>query len=134
MKSDDPLDGKASPLENRAHLEAELASSDQERLQILLYLIPVMGFFPALWTLYRQEGSRSQQNASRLAITLALGWILAYLLLGAGAERSDSLVLLVTAAFLTSGYFLTNLWLMVRVWQGKSVRLPGISAMGDRLP
>jgi hypothetical protein len=109
-------------------------SSDQERLQILLYLIPVMGFFPALWTLYRQEGSRSQQNASRLAITLALGWILAYLLLGAGAERSDSLVLLVTAAFLTSGYFLTNLWLMVRVWQGKSVRLPGISAMGDRLP
>jgi hypothetical protein len=112
-----------------------LESSDLNRLQILVYLIPVVGFFPSLWTLYRQEQDGAKRNASRLAVTLSLGWIVGYILLGAGAQTVDSatLPLLILASLLTSGYFLANIWLMVRLWQGKPVRLPGISQVGDRL-
>jgi hypothetical protein len=113
-----------------------LESENLDRLQISIYLIPVLGFFPALWTLYRQTGGRSRQNASRLAVTLAMGWIIGYAMLGAGAQAEDSLALplLVTSSLLTSGYFLVNIWLMVRLWQGQAVRLPGISRLSDRIP
>jgi uncharacterized membrane protein YhdT len=113
-----------------------LKEQDLKRLQIFIYLIPVLGFFPALWVLYRQQGSREQRNASRLAITLALGWILGYALLGAGAQAAEGLTLplLIMSSLLTSGYFLANIWLMVRLWQRKSLRLPGISRLSDRLP
>jgi hypothetical protein len=110
-----------------------------ERLQMLFYLIPVIGFLPALWTLYRQQGSLEQQNVSRLVVTLTLGWVLGYLLLGAGtqltgASLTSTLSLLILSSLLTSGYFLANLWLMVRLWQRKPLRLPGISQLSDRIP
>ncbi|NJR38121.1 MAG: hypothetical protein HC781_03795 [Leptolyngbyaceae cyanobacterium CSU_1_4] len=121
-----------------------LEREDLDRLQILIYLIPVLGFFPALWTLYGQTEGRSlaghsekaRRNASRLAVTLATGWIMGYALLGSGAQAADSLSLplLITSSLLTSGYFLVNIWLMVRVWQGQSIRLPGISRLSDRIP
>jgi hypothetical protein len=125
MKPPEPIsDPFADPFE----------SEDLDRLQILIYLIPVVGFFPALWTLYRQDGSRSRQNASRLAVTLAMGWLVGYVLLGAGSQAADSLPLLIMSSLLTSGYFLANIWLMVRLWQGQAIRLPGISRLSDRIP
>jgi hypothetical protein len=112
-----------------------LDRAELNRLEILVYLIPVFGFFPALWTLSCRDNHAARRNASRLAVTLALGWLGGYLGLGAGAETIDAatLPLLILASLLTSGYFLANIWLMVRLWQGKSVRLPGVSQVGDRL-
>ncbi|PSB28486.1 hypothetical protein [Stenomitos frigidus] len=111
-------------------------NQDFKRLQLFLYLVPVVGFFPALWTLYRGQGTRQQKNLSRLVVTLALGWLLGYILLGAGANASDSLSLplLITSSLFTSGYFLVNLWLMVQLWRRKALRLPIVSKLGDRLP
>lgn len=113
---------------------------DLERLHIFICLIPVLGFFPALWMLYRQQGSSEQRNASRLAVTLALGWLLGDGLLGMGHQMAigtslaSTLSLLILSSLLTSGYFLVNLWLMVRLWQRKSLRLPGVSQLSDRFP
>ncbi|MBW4562200.1 MAG: hypothetical protein KME32_13805 [Mojavia pulchra JT2-VF2] len=103
--------------------------------QLLLYLIPVIGFFPSLWTLYCRQGSREQQAASRLSITLAFTWFLGYLLLATGAETSEffALRLLILNSFLTSGYFLVSLWLIVRLFQRKSGRLPGFSRFAERV-
>ena len=111
-------------------------NEDLKRLQLFLYLVPVVGFFPALWTLYRGKGTRQQKNLSRLVVTLALGWLLGYILLGAGANASESLSLplLITSSLFTSGYFLVNLWLMVQLWRRKALRLPIVSKLGDRLP
>lgn len=108
-----------------------------QHLKLFLYLVPVVGFFPALWSLYyRSSGSKQEKDLSRVVVILTLGWLLVYLLLGAGAEVSESLSvpLLISSSVMTSGFFLTNIWLMVRLWQRKSVRLPGISQVGDRLP
>ena len=111
-------------------------NEDFKRLQLFLYLVPVVGFFPALWTLYRGKGTRQQKNLSRLVVTLALGWLLGYILLGAGANASESLSLplLITSSLFTSGYFLVNLWLMVQLWRRKALRLSIVSKLGDRLP
>ncbi|HEY9639125.1 MAG TPA: hypothetical protein V6C57_01500 [Coleofasciculaceae cyanobacterium] len=113
-----------------------LKEENLKRLQMFLYLVPVVGFFPALWTLYRGGSDRELRNVSRLAVTLAVSWLLGYLLLGAGAETFDaaSLQMLVLASLLTSGYFVVNMTLMVRLWRRKSLRLPGLSRLGDRLP
>ncbi|MHC5731510.1 MAG: hypothetical protein ACYTXY_46995, partial [Nostoc sp.] len=77
------------------------------KTQLLLYLIPIIGFFPSLWTLYRGQGSREQLAVSRLSITLALSWVLGYFLLATGAATSEFLTLrlLILNSFLTSGYF-----------------------------
>ncbi|MEB3358197.1 MAG: hypothetical protein VKK04_15840 [Synechococcales bacterium] len=113
-----------------------LDSGELRRLGLFLYLIPVVGFFPALWTLYRHQGDRQQRAVSRLAVTLALGWLLGYLLLNTGAQASDTLALplLIISSLLTSGYFLVNIGLMVQLWRRKRLWLPGVSRLGDRLP
>ena len=102
---------------------------------LLLYLIPVIGFFPSLWTLYRRQGSREQLTASRLSITLALSWLLGYILLTTGAATSEFLTLrlLILNSFLTSGYFLVSIWLIVHTLRGKSKRLPGLSNFAERV-
>jgi len=109
--------------------------SDFKRLQLFVYLLPVFGLVPALWTLNR-GGSRQQKSISRLAVTLAAGWIISYVLLAVGAETTQSLSvpLLLTSSLLTSGYFIVNIWLMIRLWQRKSIKLPVISKLSDRLP
>ena len=110
----------------------QLDNQDLIRLQLFIYLVPIFGFFPALWTLYRRQGTKEQQAISRLSVTLALSWLLGYFLLSAGAESQFSTVrLLITNSLLTSGYFLVSLGLMVRLWQRKSARLPGISQIAE---
>jgi hypothetical protein len=114
------------PIENR----------ELQRLQLFVYLVPVFGFFPALWTLYRRQGTREQQSVSRLSITLAFSWLLGYLLLaaGAGAQTSEfwTLRLLFMNSLLTSGYFLVSIGLMVRVWQRKQPRLPWMTRIAEK--
>ncbi|MGD1906870.1 MAG: hypothetical protein ACFB0C_12865 [Leptolyngbyaceae cyanobacterium] len=106
-----------------------------ETLKLVIYLVPIFGFFPSLWSLYRRGGSRREQATSRTAVILALTWLLVYGATGAGAQAIDSLTarFLITGLLSTTGYFITNLWLMVRLLQGKSVRIPGLSRWGDRL-
>jgi hypothetical protein len=109
--------------------------SHTSTLGLIFYLIPVIGFFPSLWTLYRRQGSREQLTTSRLSITLAFSWLITYLLLSTGAATSEfvTLRLLILNTFLTSGYFLVSLWLIIRLFQGKSNRLPGFSRFAERV-
>ncbi|WP_245246099.1 hypothetical protein [Nostoc sp. ATCC 53789] len=116
-------------------VENNNAQSPIPKTQLLLYLIPIIGFFPSLWTLYGGQASREQLAVSRLSITLALTWLLGYLLLSTGATTSDffSLRLFILNSFLTSGYFIVSVWLMLRLMQGKSGRLPGFSTLAERV-
>ncbi|AFY47960.1 hypothetical protein Nos7524_2110 [Nostoc sp. PCC 7524] len=105
------------------------------KIQLVLYLIPIIGCLPSLWTIYRHQGSREQLAVSRLSITLAFTWLLGYLLLATGAATTDFLALrlLILNTFCTSGYFLVSIWLILRLIRGKSHRLPGLSTLADRL-
>ncbi|MDB9524410.1 hypothetical protein PN498_00295 [Oscillatoria sp. CS-180] len=107
-----------------------------ETLKLVIYLVPIFGFFPSLWSLYFKQGSPREKTVSKTAVTLALAWVLVYLSTAAGSQALDlaSTRLLVTSLLATTGYFITNLWLMVRLLRGGSVRLPGISPLSDRLP
>ena len=121
-------------------------NSDFKDLKLFIYLIPIIGFFPSLWTLYRHGNQkqpsdslpyqvRRQVNTSRLSVTLAGCWLLGYILLGFGAETSEFLALrlLVLNSLLTSGYFLVSILLMIRLVSGKSARLPGFSGLAERV-
>ena len=108
--------------------------TDISKTQLILYLIPIVGFFPSLWTLYQHQGSREQLTVSRLSITLAFIWMSGYLLLTTGAATDFlTLRLLILNSFLTSGYFLVSVWLIFRIIQGKSSRLPGFSNLAERV-
>lgn len=105
-------------------------------LQLVLYMIPVIGFFPSLWTIYSGQGTREQQMASRLSVTLALTWMLGYLFLATGAERTSDFLTLrlqILNTFLTSGYFLVSAWLIIRAVQRKKQRVPGLSRLAERI-
>ncbi|MEO1093987.1 MAG: hypothetical protein AAFX01_03690 [Cyanobacteria bacterium J06638_28] len=112
------------------------AEAKLTRLKLIIYLIPIFGFFPSLWSLYFKQGNRQEQTVSKTAVTLALAWVTVYVLTAAGSQASDvaSIRLLVTGLLATTGYFVTNFGLMIRLLQGKSVRLPGVSKLSDRLP
>jgi len=122
----------------------EREKSDFKHLKLFFYLIPILGFFPSLWTLYlagksnrRETGASSDQQLaiSRLSVTLAGSWLVGYLLLGIGAETSEFLTLrfLMLNTLLTSGYFLVSIWLIVRLASGKSAYLPGFSSLAKRV-
>jgi hypothetical protein len=110
--------------------DSPMSNSDRttSTFQLILYMLPVVGFFPSLWTVYRRQGTREQLVVSRLSITLALTWMLGYVLLATGAEHTSdflTLRLLILNTFLTSGYFLVCVWLIFRTVRGKTQRLPG---------
>ncbi len=131
-----PRHRKVSLAQIQESVAASLGDEDIKRLKMFIYLVPVVGFFPALWTLYRGRSSRDERSLSRLVVTLSLAWILGVTLLNTGAQtvHAAALPLMIASTLLTSGYFVANLWLMVRLWQRKRLKLPIISRLGDRLP
>jgi hypothetical protein len=108
-----------------------------KQLRLYLYLLPVIGFFPALWRLYRKQGDRQEQQVSRLAVTLMLGWLITYLGLGWGADQLNGAIAFRVMFFnglWTSGYFLSCLFLMVQVWQKSSKpSLPVVDRLANDL-
>ncbi|MEO1592406.1 MAG: hypothetical protein AAFU71_14115, partial [Cyanobacteria bacterium J06632_22] len=89
LESIDPLDQAAIPLGVPAKLAPEV-DSDLQRLRTLINLVPVVGIVPSLWTLYQRDPSDPSHqivySASRTAVVLALSWVSATVLLGAGAN------------------------------------------------
>ena len=109
----------------------EVETKKSQKRQLLIYLLPIVGVLPALWTLYRGKASSEQKKASRLSIVLLLLWLLPYISLFLGANQMGELTafrLLYTNALLTTGYFLICLGLMFRLQQGKSLYLPLINS------
>ncbi|WP_242056477.1 MULTISPECIES: hypothetical protein [unclassified Nostoc] len=120
---------------NHAQTQTLRQNSLTRQRQLLIYLIPVIGVLPSLWTLYHRQGNREQMKVSRLSITMTFTWLLAYLLLATGSATSEffGLRLLILNSFLTSGYFLVSIWLMFRIIRGQSSRLPGLSNLAEQL-
>lgn len=110
-------------------------SPDDGRIQLFVYLIPVIGFLPALWILYKRQGTSTQQAVSRLAVTLALSWLLGQVLLAMSFQATESLTLpvLLISSVLTTSYFIVNFGLMIRIWQRQSIWLPGLSQIAERV-
>ncbi len=110
-----------------------------QRLWFFIYLLPIFGLIPALWQLSQRRGDRHARQVSRLAVLIALVWLLGYGLLNGSAAAMESqslshgLVLLLNSLW-GSGYFLLNLWLMVRLWRGRSLTVPLLSRLTKYLP
>ncbi|GAB4225213.1 MAG: hypothetical protein Kow0049_02670 [Stanieria sp.] len=108
----------------------------EKQLQLWLYLLPVIGIIPALWTISRPNSHQQQQEASRLCLILTFSWLLIYLLLNLGSIQGNELLafrLLYLNALITTGYFLTFIFLMLRLVKGKSLYLPLISKLSNSI-
>ena len=108
-----------------------------DRLETFLYLIPVIGVLPSIWAIYRSQQGKRQLAVCRLSILLAFTWLSIYLSLNVGADLSGAsstvgFRLLFLNSMATSSYFMISLWLMMLLWQKKSLRLPGFSALAER--
>lgn len=112
-------------------------------LKLWIYLLPVVGVIPAMWTLSRTKSIKSntnnsdnsenlqyqdntllrqQQKVSRLAVNLILIWLSSYALFSLGAANVSgmmSLRLLYSNAIMTTGYFVTCTWLMSQLGKKK---------------
>ncbi len=106
------------------------------RLETFLYLTPVVGLLPSMWAIYRCQRNKKQLAVCRLSVLLAFTWLSIYLGLNVGADLSGASTvgfrLLFLNSLATSGYFVVSVWLMVLLWQKKSVRLPGFSVLAER--
>ena len=93
------------------------------KLELIVYLIPILGAFPALLRLYRPGGTKAQRSTSRLSVNLTLTWAILYLLFWFGSSSEGGAIsfrFLYANGIVTTGYVITCLVLMVRIWQGKS--------------
>lgn len=106
------------------------------RLETFLYLTPVVGLLPSMWAIYRCQRNKRQLAVCRLSVLLAFTWLSIYLGLNVGADLSGASAvgfrLLFLNSLATSGYFVVSVWLMVLLWQKKSLRLPGFSVLAER--
>ena len=103
----------------------DLYSVTEKKAQqhLWIYLLPVVGIIPALWTLSRGKSNQLEQKASRLSLILVLSWLIAYISLSFSANQTSDLLafrLLYTNALITTGYFLICLVLLFRLLKGKS--------------
>ncbi|WP_448534451.1 hypothetical protein [Parathermosynechococcus lividus] len=110
-----------------------------QRLWLFVYLLPIFGVIPALWQLSQRSGDRHARRVSRLAVLMAVVWVLGYGLLNgvAAATELSSIphgVVLLANSVWGSGYFLLNVWLMVRLWRGRSLEVPLLSRLTKYLP
>lgn len=112
-----------------------------KRLLLFIYLVPIFGVVPAIWTLNRRDSDRKQREVSRVAILVGLAWLLGTLCLTSGVAIANTehaqgmgISLLLFNSLLTSGYFLNNFWLMIRVWRRQSLDLPGLKRISKYLP
>ena len=106
-----------------------------DKFQLSLYLLPVIGIIPALWSLSNHQSHTKQKKISRLSVTLVFLWLSAYSLLWLGASTTSELLslrLLYFNGILTTGYFVTCIILMVRIWQGKIPRLHFITKISSK--
>ena len=94
-----------------------------EKLQQITRLIPIVGWVPALWTVYQHQGSRQVLSVSRFSLKLTVIWAIAYSLLWfSSLQTSETLTvrLLYLNGLLTSGYILVCLGSMFRIWQRRN--------------
>jgi hypothetical protein len=105
-----------------------ITSPALNRLVLFAYLVPVFGMVPAAWTLTRPRSDRRHRAMSRLALTLGIAWGL-----GENGVSTQMSMLLLNSVF-TSGYFVTSLWLMVRLWKRQTLALPGLNSIAKHLP
>lgn len=101
-----------------------------DKFQLSLYLLPVIGIIPALWSLSSHQSNVRQKKVSHVSVTLVFLWLSAYSILWLGANTTSQLLalrLLYLNGILTTSYFLTCTILMVRIWQGKIPRLPSVT-------
>jgi hypothetical protein len=106
------------------------------RLETFLYLTPVIGLIPSMWAIYRRQKDQRQLAVCRLSIFLAFTWLSVYLTLNVGADLAGTSTvgfrLLFLNSLATSSYFITSIWLMMLLWQKKSLKLPGFSSLAER--
>jgi hypothetical protein len=114
--------------------QEDLASQEIRSLKLLLYLMPVFGIVPAIWSLSRPGSNPAERNLSRMSIRLALGWFAGYILFDIAAQSSGGQIpVLLASSLFTSGYFVLNLIVMLQLWQKKTVQLPFLGRI-SRLP
>ncbi len=111
-----------------------LQRNTEQHLQLWIYLLPIVGVIPAVWTLSRAKNDlsvnseeyitttktslRQQQKVSRLSLNLMLIWLSSYALFSWGAGNASEIIsfrLLYANAVITTGYFLTCTFLMSRL-------------------
>lgn len=113
---------------------SSVSDKKAQQQQLWIYLLPIVGIFPAIWTLSRGKASEESQKASRLSLTLVMLWLVAYISLFVSANQTSDILafrLLYTNALITTGYFLVCLSLMFRLLKGKSPYLPLVSGLGS---
>ncbi len=105
-----------------------------QQRQLWIYLLPVVGIIPSIWTLSRGKGSEQEQKTSRLSLILVSSWLIAYISLSFSANQTSDILafrLLYTNALITTGYFLVCLGLMFRLLKGQSPYLPLVSKLAS---
>jgi len=105
------------------------------RQELFLLVTPILGFFPAMWILFRQKANPQYRSVSRLIVTLTLIWLLGNILLQLGTEigESGTITLLLINSLLTTSYFIISFGLMVRIWKRQPLWLPGISQIAEKV-
>ena len=97
-----------------------LPQNVERHLKLWIYLLPIVGVIPAVWTLYRQSKKpideyREQKKASLLSIKLVLVWLISYASCSFGAASASEIMsfrLLYANAIITTAYFVTCTVLM----------------------
>ena len=101
-----------------------LPQNIERHLKLWVYLLPIVGIVPAIWTLYRSpkqinsDECREQKRVSLMSVRLVLIWLISYAFLFVGAANASEIIsfrLLYANAIITTAYFVTCTVMMARL-------------------
>jgi hypothetical protein len=106
-----------------------------EKFRFFLYLLPVFGAIPAIWTLTRTNANPQYKQVSRTSLTLALAWGIFYLSCWQSSNwigEIGSIRLLYSSALITTGYFGLSFWLILRMLKGRSINILNLYSQSSK--
>ncbi len=117
---------RSNGIKPKSSQEKDATAPNPEKWQLYMYLLPVFGAIPAVLTLTKRNHSATVHHTCQTAVMLMILWAVGYGAMGGVPLNGDLLnpqTALIQGSFSTV-YFLTCLYLMVRVWRNQPIHLP----------
>ncbi|CAN1210976.1 hypothetical protein TUMEXPCC7403_12310 [Tumidithrix helvetica PCC 7403] len=102
------------------------AAQVNHKINQYLCLVPVFGVIPSVLALISDRSDRKLKDVSKVAIVMALAWLISSGASGSGDSATTQASLEILKGTISSTYFAASIWLMFRLYKDKAIALPGL--------
>ncbi|MEE3715989.1 hypothetical protein V2H45_04420 [Tumidithrix elongata RA019] len=120
------VDSTATKFPEERDSNKTTAAQINNKINQYLCLVPVFGVIPSVLALISDRSDRKLKDVSKVAIVMALAWLISSGASGSGDSTATQASLEILKGTISSTYFAASIWLMFRLYKDKAIALPGL--------